>query len=434
MFIGLVLFFFPNYQKRISFFDGCILVALGWLLCAFFGSLPYFIALPVDFIDAFFESTSGFTTTGATIFKDIESLPPSILLWRSTTQWVGGMGIIVLVVAIIPYLNFTNTSLNIYQAESPGLSAQKLTPTIRQTSKFLWSFYLVLTILLFIALFFAGMDWFDSLNHAFTTISTAGFSTKNNSIAFFDSSLIEGIMIFFMLFSSINYTLHYNVLTRKSLKPYLDSELLFFFLIFIVFTLSIFLTFSQYGFTFRNTIFSIVSLITTSGFTVTDYGLWPLSPQLFLMFLMIMGGSSASTSGGVKAIRIYILVKYIYRELARLVHPRLVMNIKINKQHLDEEIISKVISFLFIHLLILTVSIFLVSLETEDFLTTITSVLSCISNVGPGFGEVGPSNTFADLSTFSKIVLSINMLMGRLELFTVIILFVPNFWRSYSKL
>ena len=296
------------------------------------------------------------------------------------------------------------------------------------------------------------MDWFDSLNHAFTTISTAGFSTKNNSIAFFDSSLIEGIMIFFMLFSSINYTLHYNVLTRKSLKPYLDSELLFFFLIFIVFTLSIFLTFSQYGFTFRNTIFSIVSLITTSGFTVTDYGLWPLSPQLFLMFLMIMGGSSASTSGGVKAIRIYILVKYIYRELARLVHPRLVMNIKINKQHLDEEIISKVISFLFIHLLILTVSIFLVqilasifiknlldfqhknSLETEDFLTTITSVLSCISNVGPGFGEVGPSNTFADLSTFSKIVLSINMLMGRLELFTVIILFVPNFWRSYSKL
>ena len=237
-----------------------------------------------------------------------------------------------------------------------------------------------------------------------------------------------------MLFSSINYTLHYNVLTRKSLKPYLDSELLFFFLIFIVFTLSIFLTFSQYGFTFRNTIFSIVSLITTSGFTVTDYGLWPLSPQLFLMFLMIMGGSSASTSGGVKAIRIYILVKYIYRELARLVHPRLVMNIKINKQHLDEEIISKVISFLFIHLLILTVSIFLVSLETEDFLTTITSVLSCISNVGPGFGEVGPSNTFADLSTFSKIVLSINMLMGRLELFTVIILFVPNFWRSYSKL
>ena len=190
----------------------------------------------------------------------------------------------------------------------------------------------------------------------------------------------------------------------------------------------------QYGFTFRNTIFSIVSLITTSGFTVTDYGLWPLSPQLFLMFLMIMGGSSASTSGGVKAIRIYILVKYIYRELARLVHPRLVMNIKINKQHLDEEIISKVISFLFIHLLILTVSIFLVSLETEDFLTTITSVLSCISNVGPGFGEVGPSNTFADLSTFSKIVLSINMLMGRLELFTVIILFVPNFWRSYSKL
>ena len=211
---------------------------------------------------------------GATIFKDIESLPPSILLWRSTTQWVGGMGIIVLVVAIIPYLNFTNTSLNIYQAESPGLSAQKLTPTIRQTSKFLWSFYLVLTILLFIALFFAGMDWFDSLNHAFTTISTAGFSTKNNSIAFFDSSLIEGIMIFFMLFSSINYTLHYNVLTRKSLKPYLDSELLFFFLIFIVFTLSIFLTFSQYGFTFRNTIFSIVSLQNYLWFYIQtmDYG------------------------------------------------------------------------------------------------------------------------------------------------------------------
>ena len=346
--IGLVLFFLPNYQKRISFFDGCILVTFSWLLCTFFGSLPYFFALPIDFIDAFFESSSGFTTTGATIFKDIESLPPSILLWRSMTQWIGGMGIIVLVVAVIPYLNFTNTSLNIYQAESPGLSAQKLTPAIRQTSKFLWSFYLILTVLLIALLFFAGMDWFDSLNHAFTTISTAGFSTKNNSIAFFNSALIEGIMIFFMLFSSINYALHYNALTRKSFKPYLDSELLFFFTIFIVFTTLIFFTFNpehNQEFTFLSVFFSVVSLITTSGFTVADYGVWPLSPQLFLMFLMLMGGCSASTSGGIKAIRVYILVKYIYRELARLVHPRLVMNIKINKQHLDEETISKVSLF-----------------------------------------------------------------------------------------
>ena len=433
-----ILFFIPHSQDRINYFDGCIFVVICWLLVTLIGSLFYFFALPISFVDAFFESMSGFTTTGATIFNNIEELPAAILVWRSMTQWLGGMGIIVLVVAVIPHLNFTNTSLNIYQAESPGPSATKLEPTIQETAKFLWGFYLVLTIILFIILLFTRMDWFDSLNHALTTVSTGGFSTKNNSIAYFNSVLIEGIIIFFMLFSSMNYALHYNFIRTKSLKSYKDSECFFFFSVVLLVTAIIFIFFlyleDNILFSLRETIFTVVSLITSSGFTLTDYEVWLLSPQLLLLMLFLMGGCSGSTSGGIKVIRVQILIKYIYRELAHLVHPKLVMNIKINQQRLDEEIISKTISFLFIHILIVAISIILVSLETQDFLTSFTGVLASIGNIGPAFGSLGPSETFHSAGDFSKIIFAFDMLIGRLEVFTVVILFIPNFWRRHGKI
>ena len=226
--IGLLFFFLPSHKKRISYFDGCFLVTFCWVIVALFSSILYYLAIPITFTDAFFESISGFTTTGATIFLNVEQLEPAILLWRSITQWLGGMGIVVLVVAIIPYLDFTNTSLNIYQAESPGPSSKKLTPTIQQTAKFLWIFYIILTIVLFIILCLLGMDWFNGINHSFTSIATGGFSTKNDSIAYFNSVAIESVIIVFIIISSINFSLHYTFLSTKSIKSYLDSELIFF--------------------------------------------------------------------------------------------------------------------------------------------------------------------------------------------------------------
>ena len=435
---GIILFFVPHSQNRISYFDGCVFVVFSWLLVIFISSLLYYFALPISFINAFFESTSGFTTTGATIFNKIESLPAAILLWRSMTQWLGGMGIIVLIVAVIPHLNFSNTSLNIYQAESPGPSAIKLEPTIQETAKFLWGFYLVMTLILFVSLLFTKMTWFDSLNHSLTTISTGGFSTKDSSIAYFNSTTIEAIIIFFMIFSSINYALHYNFLRTKSFKNYKDSECFFFFIvmIFIIGIIAIFFLYfdNKNILTLRNIIFTVVSLITTSGFTITDYEMWLLSPQLLLLFLFLMGGCSGSTSGGIKIIRIQILSKYIYRELFRLVHPKAVMNIKINQQKLKEEIVAKTISFLFIHLLIVAISIVFVSFETKDFLTSLTGVLASIGNIGPAFGNFGPVKTFASAGGFSKLVFSFNMLVGRLEVFTIVTLLIPIFWKNYKKI
>lgn len=434
---GGILYFMPHSQKRISYFDGCIFVVSSWLLVTLIGSLLYYLSLPISFVDSFFESMSGFTTTGATIFNEVETLPAAILLWRSTTQWLGGMGIIVLVVAVIPHLNFSNTSLNIYQAESPGPSVTKLEPTIQETAKFLWVFYLVLTLILFVIFLFTKMSWFDSLNHSFTTISTGGFSTKNNSIAYFDDNVIEIVMIFFMLFSSVNYSLHYNFLRTKSLKSYQDGECFFFFVV-IFFIIGIIALFSFYLnnqniFSFKDIIFTVVSLVTSSGFVITDYEMWLFSPQLLLVFLFLMGGCSGSTSGGIKVIRVQILAKYIYRELVRLVHPKIVMNIKINKKKLDEEIAAKTVSFLFIHFLIVAISIILISFETQDFFTACTGVLASIGNIGPAFGNLGPTETFATVGNFSKLVFSFNMLVGRLEIFTVVTLLIPSFWGHYTR-
>lgn len=430
--IGIILFIIPTQQKKINYFDGCILVTLCWVIVALLGSLIYYIALPIAWIDAVFESFSGFTTTGATIFKNIEELSSVILLWRSVTQWIGGMGIIVLVVAIIPYLNFTNTSIGIYQAEAPGPATQKLTPNIKQTAKFLWSFYLILTLILFIIFIILGMEWFDALNHSFTTIATGGFSTKNQSIAYFNSDSIEIVMIIFMIFCSINFSLHYKFLNTRSIKSYLDNEL-FFFLTTIIITIILifFITSDKIG--LRSIIFTVVSLFTTAGFTTIDYEIWLLSPQLLIMFLMGIGGCSGSTSGGIKVLRIQILIKHTYKNLSSMIHPRLVKNIKINKQSIDKNIISKIISFMLLHVFIVIISTILVSIETDDFLTAFSSVLASIGNIGPAFGTVGPTDTFAALGWFSKLILSINMLMGRLELFTVIILFIPNFWQKHNN-
>ena len=419
-------------KKELSKRDGYIIVTLGWLVMGASGSLPFLLSGSIDSISsAFFETMSGYTTTGASIIENIESLSPGIMLWRSMTQWIGGMGIIVLTVAILPLLGVGGMEL--FAAESPGPVSTKIHSKITDTAKRLWVIYVLITAIEVIFLKFAGMSWLDALNHSFTTISTGGFSTRNTSIAAFNNPLIEYIITGFMMIGGINFTIIYFLCKLSFKKAYENEEFRVYIGIIFSFVLLICLTLimTMDKFTeeaFRLSIFQVTSIVTTTGFATSNYAAWTPFAYMLIVFLMFVGGSAGSTAGGVKVARHLIILKNAYIEFKRLLHPRGIIPVRINNQTVDSKNVYNVLAFFFIYLLVFILGALVISAFGYDIMTSAGASIACLGNIGPGFGGVDPSHSFAFFNDGVQLFLSFLMLLGRLELFTVLILMTPAFW------
>lgn len=433
--IGFVMYFFTKgTSKDIRKREGYIVVSLGWIAMTIFGAIPFIAhgSIP-NFTDAFFETMSGFTTTGASILNDIETMPHGLLFWRSFTQWLGGMGFIVLSLAILPILGIGGMQLFI--AEVPGPTKDKIHPRVRETAKRLWGIYVIFTFAEIILLYVGGMDLFDSICHSFTTMATGGFSTKQSSIAHFSSPFIQYVIIVFMFMAGMNFSLHYYWLHRK-LKPVTQNEEFKFYSILIIgFTLLItvgMLFKSNNGFeqTLRESLFQVVSMITTTGFVTADYEMWGIFFHVIFFLLLFIGGSAGSTGGGIKIVRHLLLIKNSALELKRLIHPRAVIPVRYNKAAVNQEIILNIMAFLLFYIAIFIFGTLVLAFIGLDFLTSMGAVATSLGNVGPAISTVGPAENFAHIPDFGKWFLSFLMLMGRLELFTVLIIFSPSFWKK----
>ncbi len=413
--------------------DGYLVVTLGWVVMSLFGTLPYLLSGSIpSFTNAFFETMSGFTTTGASILNDVEGVPKGVLLWRSLTQWIGGMGIIVLAVAILPILGIGGMQL--FVAESPGISAEKLKPRIKDTAKRLWLLYVGLTVLEAILLMAGDMSFFDALNHSLTTMATGGFSTKNSSIAHYSSPYIHYVITFFMFLAGTSFTLTYFMLKRKFSKVLNNEEFIVYviFLVAITSILTVFVhtsTANPFEENFRNTLFQVVSIVTTTGFVTQDYTAW--SPLITMAFfaLLFIGGSAGSTAGGVKIVRHVVLFKNSFLEMKRQLHPNAVIPVRLNKKAIQGDVTFHVLAFMMIYFLIFSLGSVLMAWVGLDFPTALSAVATSLGNVGPGIGGVGPLSNFSGVPDVGKWVLTLLMLLGRLELFTVLILFTPYFWK-----
>ena len=430
---GVTMLLTKNKRKELHKRDGYVIVTFGWIFMSLVGTLPYIVtgAIP-SFTDAFFETMSGYTTTGASILNDIESIPYGVLFWRSITHWIGGMGIIVLAIAILPLLGIGGMELFI--AEAPGPTKDKIHPRIKETAKRLWIIYFGLTFIETIILMIIGLDFFDALNHSLTTTSTGGFSTKQASIAAFQNPWVEAVIVVFMLLAGTNFTIIYfglkmrfnKILKNDEFKWYITS------IFFVVLILTIYHSMSNNISllkSFREICFQVVSIITTTGFSTADYTLWG-SFMSFVFFLFLFSGASAgSTSGGIKIVRIILLIKNGLLEFKRRLHPKAVIPVILNGSSISNQITFNLLAFIFLYLFVFAIgSIFLTALGI-DIITSISAVASAVGNVGPGIGNVGPSYSFDQIPNVGKWVLSLLMLMGRLELFTVCLIFTPYFWK-----
>jgi trk system potassium uptake protein len=435
-FIGFLLWLFTrkNEVKEIKKRDGYLIVTLGWLMMSLFGTLPFIVhgAIP-NFSDAFFETMSGFTTTGASILSDIESIPHGLLYWRALTHWIGGMGIILLSVAIIPLLGVGGMQL--YQAEVAGPTKNKLHPRIQDTARRLWGIYVILTLLQVVLLIFGGMSLFDAVCHSFATIASGGFSTKNTSIAHFNSPFIEYIIIVFMFIAGTNFTLHYFALHGKINSYWKDSEFRFYFIFVLIIVLSSALylhlnNLQSLESSFRDSAFSIVSILSSTGFATVDYELWAPFFSLFFLILLMFGACAGSTSGGIKILRYQLLLKNSLLELRRLIHPSAVLPVRHNDKAVPQEIISKVSAFVLIYLAIFVVGSLLMAILGLEILSAMGAVAACMANIGPGLGTTGPVSNYGHLPEIGKWILSFLMLLGRLEIYTVLLIFTPAFWKK----
>lgn len=422
-----------NQNKELKKKDGYIIVTAGWVVLSLFGALPYIIsgAIP-NFTNAFFETMSGYTTTGASILTDIEAVSKGILFWRSLTQWIGGMGMIVLALAILPFLGIGGMQL--FAAEAPGITPDKLQPRIQETAKRLWFLYVGLTLAEAIALYIAGMGAFDAVNHSLTTMATGGFSTTNDSMVN-DSPAIQYIVIFFMFLAGTSFTLTYFALKRKFKKIVRNEEFIvyvsFIAVITVVVTVALLFVKDQaFETSFRDALFQVVSLITTTGFVSADYTAWAPFLSVLFFVLLFVGGSAGSTAGGVKIIRHVVLFKNSFLELKRQLHPSAVMPVRISGKAMDQGIVYNVLAFIMIYILVFLVGVTLLSAMNVDFDTAFGAVATSLGNVGPGIGEVGPMFNFSAMPAAGKWLLSALMLLGRLELFTVLMLLSPHFWRK----
>ena len=431
---GIIAWLTNGASKDIGKREGYIIVALVWVVFSFFGSLPYILSNSIpNFTNAFFETISGFTTTGSSILSDIEALPHGILFWRSISQWLGGMGIIVLSLAILPV--FGIGGMQLYVAEVPGPTPDKISPRIRQTAKTLWIIYLGFTVTEIMLLWVGGMSFYDAVCHSFTTMATGGFSTKQASIAHWSSPFIQYVIIVFMFFAGTNFTLSYLALKGSFKSVFKDEEFKYYGFFILGFTVLIFgglliTTQLEVEHAFRNSLFQVVSIITTTGFATTNYLLWTPFLTILIFSLFFFGGSAGSTGGGIKIMRIVILLKNSYYELRRMIHPHAVVPVKFNKHSVDAKIVTNVLAFFMLYVIVFALSTIVFSLIEPDMESAMGAVATTLGNIGPGLGNVGPTENFLHVSPIGKWFLSFLMLLGRLELFTILILFSPSFWKQ----
>jgi trk system potassium uptake protein len=433
--VGITMFLLTrNHDHRnIGKKEGYIIVTLTWVSISAFGALPFYLYHTIPtYTDAFFETISGFTTTGATVLTDIEAISKGLLFWRSMTHWLGGMGIIVLTLAILPVLGVGGMQL--FVAEAPGTTPSRLHPRIAETAKRLWGIYVLFTLLQTMLLMLGGMNLFDALNHAFSTMATGGFSTKNDSIASF-SPYIQYVIILFMILAGTSFSLHYFALKGQLDKVFKNEEFRFFISTMAIFTaiisVTIFLT-SQFGYekAFRDSLFQVVSIVTTTGFISADYLQWKGSLWFLIFLLMFAGGCIGSTGGGIKMIRHLVLLKNVRLEFKRLIHPMAVIPVRINGKTIPTEIIHNFLAFFMIYMISIAVGSAVMAIIGLDFVSAVGATVATLGNIGPAIGSVGPVDNYAHIPMVGKWVLSFLMLLGRLELFTVLLLLSPSFYKK----
>jgi trk system potassium uptake protein TrkH len=426
-----------HHRHELQLREGILLIILVWTGGALFATLPLFLAIPgLSFTDAYFEAMSGLTATGATLLEGLEYLPPSVNVWRAELQWLGGMGVIVLVVAVLPMIGVGGRQIS--KAEIPGpMKDQALTPRITQTAKGLWIIYVALTAACLLAYRWAGMSWLDALIHSFTTVALGGFSSYDASIGYFNSPLIEGVAIVFMLLAGINFATHFLAWQGRGLAAYRrDSELPWYLLVLgaSVALVTVFLwtngIYADWTTALRHAAFHTVSIATTTGYSTLDYGLWPAFAPLWILFLGTFIASSGSAGGGIKMMRAMTLFSQVFREFRKLSHPNAVTPLKIGGQVVPNQIVFSVLAFFFAWLATLVSMTFLLTVTGLDFITALSAVVATLNNIGPGLQQVGPASNYSVLSDFQTWVCSATMLLGRLELMTVLVVLTPSFWRK----
>jgi trk system potassium uptake protein len=434
---GLGLWWAARHEKHdLKVRDGFLMVVMVWTLLPVYAGLPLILHLGVSFTDAYFEAVSGLTTTGATVLLNLDQLPMSINLWRGMMVWIGGMGLIVLAIAVLPLLGIGGRQM--FKAETPGpMKDSQLTPRLTQTAKGLWVVYGGITLACIISLHYAGMSWFDAVMHSFTTMGLGGFSSHDASFGFWDSPAIEAVTIFFMLVAGINFATHFLAVHGRSLKPYRHDPEVFWYLVVVIGSvvgIAIYLTvldvYPDFGTALRYSAFNVVSIATTTGFANTDYNLWPMFAPLWMLFLCSFATSAGSTGGGIKMIRAIVLYKQVYRELIRAMHPSAVWPVRVGGGPVSPNILSAVMAFGFIYVVAIVSMTLIMSFSGLDIVTAFSAVVASINNTGPGLNQVGPATTFEVLSDFQTWVCTFAMLLGRLEIFTLLVVLTPAFWRK----
>lgn len=427
--------FIPRTGERISLThrEGFVIVTLAWLLASAFGALPFlFSGVVPTYCDAFFETISGFTTTGASVMSNLDKTAKGILFWRSFTQWLGGMGIIILSIAILPLLGVGGMQL--FKAEIPSPVKDRLTPRIAETAKNLWLVYIAISAVEFVLLYLGGMSAFDAVCHTFATMATGGFGTYDASVTHFNSLFIEIVIIAFMFLAGTNFALHYRLFKGQAGPFFRDPEFRFYVSVVVVATVLITVDlrshFSTLGDALRHASFQVVSILTTTGFITVNFDLWPIPSKVILLFLMFIGGCAGSTGGAIKCLRFLLVIKQTFIELYRLIHPHAVVSVKIAKAAVPPEIMSSIRSFFFLYIALAMMATLIVTFLGVDMLTAVSGVAATIGNVGPGMGVVNAHSNYADLPQAAKWVLSLCMLLGRLEIYTVLVLLVPDFWKK----
>jgi trk system potassium uptake protein TrkH len=425
-------------ESRMGEREGYVIVAMVWVVFSAFGLLPYYLSGQVStFTDAWFESMSGFTTTGATIIPDLNGITHGLLFWRSLTQWIGGMGIIVLSIAILPI--FGLNGMQLYAAEVSGLTYEKLSPRIADTAKMMWSTYLILTATEVIGLWLCGMPIFDAVCHSFSTIATGGFSTKNNSLAFYDSAAIHYMVTFFMFISGINFVILIYLVRGKARNFFHDEELRWYSVAVVLFAMlvTLGLYIARPGWSalhmeraFRDSIFTVISAMTSTGYTISDYMYWPVVAWVVIFFLMLTGACAGSTAGGIKWVRLSIILKNGVAEFKRRIHPNAIIPVKLNDKAVPQQTINNIMAFLIFYVFIIAITVVIFCACGVNFDEAIGSAVSAMGNVGISIGQFGPSGTYADFPIVAKWVMSIVMLIGRLEIFTVLLLFTRALWKK----
>ncbi len=430
--LGLI---FKGRDRTVGHREGFVIVSVSWVLMSLAGALPFTLSgyIP-SFLDAFFETVSGFTTTGASILSNVEALPMSLLYWRSFTHWLGGMGILVFALAVVPLSKGSGDSLHVLRAESPGPSVGKLAPTMRRSARLLYAIYIVMTLIEIVLLLLGGMPPFDAVVNSFATAGTGGFAIKNASIAAYESYYLQSVIAVFMVLFGINFNIYYLVLMGKLSQALRSEELRVYLGIVAVSTVTIALNiYTMYGSVrdaFHHSFFQVASIITTTGFATVDFDLWPELSRLILLILMVAGACAGSTGGGIKTARVVLLWKSLRSSIQRLLHPRSVKVIQMDGKPVDPAVIEGTHTFMVVYGLVAIVSMLLVALDNVDFETTFSAVMACLNNIGPGLSLVGPTCNYSHFSPLSKLVLTANMLLGRLEIFPMLLLFAPSVWRT----